>query len=151
MEDFVRLNLPIYKQKLKLIGEIQHIFDAVRKKYILLTKEEWVRQNFIHYLKNEKGYAFGLMNVEKTISYNNMKKRADIVIYNTTGTPFMIVECKSADVKINKDVFYQICRYNYKLGVKYLVLTNGLDTFCCEINYKEKKINLLSKIPNFNG
>ncbi|MBE50286.1 MAG: restriction endonuclease subunit R [Flavobacteriales bacterium] len=150
MEDFVRLNLPIYKQKLKLIGEIQHIFDEVRKKYILLTKEEWVRQNFIHYLKNEKGYPFGLMNVEKTISYNNMRKRADIVIYNTTGLPFMIVECKSTDVKITKDVFYQICRYNYKLGVKYLVLTNGLDNFCCEINYKEKRINLLSKIPNFN-
>ena len=144
-----KLNLPNAELKIKLVEETTQVFDEVRKKYFKLTPEEWVRQNFIHYLNKEKNYPFGLMQVEKKVQYNSLKTRADIVIYNREGMPIVIVECKAPNVKIIQDAFNQIAKYNYKLRVKYLVVTNGMQHFCCEMDYKNNKINFLQDIPDY--
>ena len=107
---------------MKSEGEKTYIFDVVRKKYLLLTPEEWVRQNFIHYLNKEKKYPLGLMGVEQMVKYNSLKTRADIVMYNTEGKANIIVECKAPDVKITQDTFNQIAKYNSQLKVKYLLV-----------------------------
>ena len=145
--DFPQLNLPIAVLKTKLVEGTTQVFDVVRKKYFKLTPEEWVRQNFIHYLNKEKNYPFGLMGVEKMVKYNSLKTRADIVIYNREGMPSVIVECKAPNVKITQDAFNQISKYNYKLRVKYLVVTNGLQHFCCEMDYENNNITFLEEIP----
>lgn len=141
------LSLPIYKLKLKVVDEKTHIFDVVRKKYLLLTAEEWVRQNFIHYLNKEKKYPLGLMGVEQMVKYNSLKTRADIVLYNTDGNPNIIIECKSPEVKITQDTFYQIAKYNSKLKVKYLIVTNGMKHYCCNMDYETNEITFLEEIP----
>ena len=145
-----KLNLPNAELKIKLVEETTQVFDEVRKKYFKLTNEEWVRQNFIHYLNNQKNYPFGLMGVEKMIKYNTLKTRADIVLYNTEGIPNMIVECKAPNIKITQDTFDQIARYNLKLRVRYLVVTNGMTHFCCEMDYLSNQIIFLSEIPVFD-
>jgi type I site-specific restriction endonuclease len=144
-----QLNLPNAALKTKLVEGTTQVFDVVRKKYFKLTPEEWVRQNFIHYLNIEKNYPMGLMGVEKMIKYNNLQTRADIILYNKEGNPTMIVECKAPDVKITQDTFNQIAKYNFKLKVKFLVVTNGMQHFCCEMDY-EKNINcFLEEVPAF--
>lgn len=144
-----KLNLPNADLKIKLVEETTQVFDEVRKKYFKLTPEEWVRQNFIHYLNKEKNYPFGLMQVEKKVQYNSLKNRADILIYNTEGLPILLVECKAPNVKIKQDAFNQIAKYNYKLRVKYLVVTNGFQHFCCEMDYKKNNITFLDNIPEY--
>ena len=146
---FPKLNLPHVFLKTKLVKGNMQVFDVVRKKYFKLTAEEWVRQHFIHYLNKEKGHPLGLMGVEKMVKYNGLNTRADIVLYNSEGLPDMIIECKAPDVKITQDTFNQIARYNFKLRVRYLVVTNGKKHFCCEINYKKQEINFLEQIPDF--
>ena len=143
------LNLPNVALKTKLVEGTTQVFDAVRKKYLVLTPEEWVRQHFIHYLNSEKKYPFGLMGVEQMIKYNNQSTRADIVLYSVEGKPNMIVECKSPKVKINQDAFNQIAKYNFKLKVDFLVVTNGLQHFCCAMDYNNEKITFLEEIPKF--
>ena len=132
---------------MKIEDEKTHIFDVVRKKYLLLTPEEWVRQNFIHYLNKEKNYPLGLMGVEKMVKYNNLKTRADIVLYNIEGNPNIIVECKAPNVKITQDTFNQIAKYNSQLKVKYLIVTNGMKHYCCKMDYETNKITFLEEIP----
>jgi len=144
-----KLNLPNAALKTKLVEGTTQVFDAVRKKYLILTPEEWVRQHFIHYLNKEKNYPFGLMGVEKMVKYNSLKTRADIVLYTADGKPNVIVECKAPNVKITQDAFNQIAKYNYKLRVKYLVVTNGLQHFCCEMDYENNKITFLEEIPEY--
>ena len=143
------LNLPIYKLKLKSVNITTQIFDEVSKKYLKLTPEEWVRQNFIKYLNKEKKYPIGLMGVEKIVKYNNLKTRADIVLYNTRGVAEIIVECKSPDVKITQDTFYQIAIYNSKLKVQYLIVTNGINHYCCKMDYHTNKVKFLEEIPTY--
>ena len=147
--DLPKLNLPNVVLKTKLVEATTQVFDVVRKKYFKLTAEEWVRQHFIHYLNKDKNYPFGLMGVEQMIKYNNLKTRADIVLYNIDGIPNMIVECKAPNMNITQDTFDQIARYNFKLRVKYLVVTNGLQHFCCEMDYKKNQIDFLEEIPEF--
>ena len=141
------LSLPIYNLKMKIVDEKTHIFDVVRKKYLLLNPEEWVRQNFIHYLNKEKNYPLGLMGVEKMVKYNNLKTRADIVLYNIEGNPNIIVECKAPNVKITQDTFNQIAKYNSQLKVKYLIVTNGMKHYCCKMDYETNEITFLEEIP----
>ena len=129
-------------------GTIQ-VFDVIRKKYFVLTPEEWVRQHFIHYLNNEKNYPMGLMGVEKMIKYNALKTRADIVLYTREGKAKMIVECKAPNIKITQDTFNQIAKYNFKLKVEYLVVTNGMQHFCCRMDYENNSISFLDDIPTF--
>ena len=144
-----RLNLPTFPLKIKSEAGRKRIFDEIRKKWLLLTPEEWVRQNFIHYLAHEKKYSASLMAIEYTLTYNNQAKRIDIVVFNTSGTPLIIVECKAPEVKITQQTFDQIAVYNLSLHVDYLIITNGLQHYCCRMNYKEKKYDFLKEIPNF--
>ena len=147
--DFPKLNLPNIEFKTKLVdGNIQ-VFDIVRKKYFKLTAEEWVRQHFIHYLNLDRNYPLGLMGIEKVIKYNGLRTRADIVLYDNHGRANMLVECKAPNINITKDTFDQVAKYNFNLKVKYLVVTNGLKHYCCEMNYIEKKISFLKQVPLF--
>ena len=143
------LNLPKVALKTKSVEGTIQVFDVIRKKYFVLTPEEWVRQHFIHYLNTEKNYPMGLMGVEKMVKYNALKTRADIVLYTTEGKAKMIVECKAPNVKITQDTFNQIAKYNFKLKVQFLVVTNGMQHFCCKMDY-EKNINcFLEEVPAF--
>ena len=144
-----QLNLPKVALKTKSVEGTIQVFDVIRKKYFVLTPEEWVRQHFIHYLNNEKNYPMGLMGVEKMVKYNALKTRADIVLYTTEGKAKMIVECKAPNVKITQDTFNQIAKYNFKLKVQFLVVTNGMQHFCCRMYYKNNSISFLDDIPIF--
>ena len=144
-----QLNLPNAALKTKLVEGTTQVFDVVRKKYFKLTPEEWVRQNFIHYLNIEKNYPMGLMGVEKMIKYNNLQTRADIILYNKEGSPTMIVECKAPKVEITQDAFNQIAKYNFKLKVNFLVVTNGMQHFCCEMDYEKNTNCFLNEVPAF--
>ena len=143
------LNFPGYRFRTKSMENGVHIFDPIRKKFVVLQPEEWVRQHFIHFLHQEKGFPLGLMGVEYPLQYNGMNKRADIICFQKEGKPMMLVECKSANVSISQKVFDQIARYNFDLRVQYLVVTNGLQHFCCEMNYKENSYRFLQEIPVF--
>ena len=144
-----QLMLPKAVLKIKLVEGTTQVFDIVRKKYFVLTPEEWVRQHFIHFLNIEKKYPLGLMRVEKIIKYNNLRTRADIVLYNTDGKPNMIVECKAPNVKITQDSFNQIAKYNFQLRSEFLVVTNGLQHFCCKMDYNKNEIKFVEDIPSF--
>ena len=135
------LNLPKYDFKIIKKNNKNYIFDEIRKKYISLTPEEWVRQNFIKYLISEKKYPKGLISVEMSFQLNRLQKRSDIVVYNRKGKPKMIVECKSPSVNINQKVIEQIITYNISLKVDYLTITNGLKHYCYKIDYDKPDNN----------
>jgi hypothetical protein len=143
------LNLPTYKFKIKSNENKYSIFDIVRKKYVFLTPEEWVRQHFIHFLIEEKKYPISLIAVEKKVTINNLTKRTDILIFNTEGLPNIIVECKAPSIKLNQEAFDQIARYNLKLNANYLIVTNGLEHFFCSMDKKNKQYIFLKDIPNY--
>ncbi|HYV91171.1 MAG TPA: type I restriction enzyme HsdR N-terminal domain-containing protein [Chitinophagales bacterium] len=136
-----------YDFRIQREGDQSFIFDIIRKKFVALTPEEWVRQHWIHYLIEEKKYPRSLFALEKMIELNQLAKRCDIVIYNREGKPFLIVECKSPDVKISQKVFDQIARYNLTLRVKYLVVSNGSEHHCCEIDFEKKTYDFLPSLP----
>ena len=144
------LNLPTYSFNIKSEGERKFILDVIRRKYVFLTPEEWVRQNFIQYLAEEKQFPFSLMSVEKGFALNKLKRRYDILIYNRLALPFVLVECKAPDVKINNLTFDQIIRYNLSYKVKFLIVTNGLQHFCCKLNFEQNSHDFLKEIPDFN-
>lgn len=123
------------------------IFDAIRKKFVRLTPEEWVRQNFVRYLIQEGKYPAGLIAIEVLSGYNDLRKRVDILIHNRLGQPIMIVECKSPDVKIDDSVFDQIVCYNMGFKVPYIIVTNGIDHYACKIDLEQKKYEFLLTIP----
>jgi len=144
------LNLPEYNFKYKDDDGKKSIFDEIRKSYVALSPEEWVRQNFLKYLQNEKKFPPTLIAVEKALQVYTLKKRADIVVYNKLGKPILIVECKAPKVKITQDAFDQAARYNIKLQVNYLVITNGLDHYCCRVNLAENNYEFMNEIPNYS-
>jgi len=141
------LNLPQYSFRITGKEGSEMILDTLRRKYVKLTPEEWVRQHFIQYLINEGKYPSGLLGVEVMFSFNKIKRRVDILVHNRLGEPVMIVECKSPDVRINDKVFDQIVCYNIGLKVPYIVVTNGLDHYACKMNYKENRYEFLLVIP----
>lgn len=143
------LNLPTYPFKIKKVGEKYYIFDTIRKKDILLTPEEWVRQHFIRFLLEEKGYKASLLAVEKEIKVNNLKKRFDILVFNNKGEHEIIVECKAPQIKITQAVFDQIARYNLKLNAKYLVVTNGLEHYYCKMDTVNQRYIFLKELPKY--
>lgn len=124
------LNLPEFSFRVRSTGQSKEIFDGIRRKYVALTPEEWVRQHFIRFLVEEMKYPVSFFSVEKELTVNTLKKRTDIVVYGREGNPWMIVECKAPGVEINEETLYQAARYNLKLNASYLVLTNGLNHFC---------------------
>lgn len=144
------LNLPKYQLNIKLENNKQVIFDIVRRKFIVLTPEEWVRQNFVHYLIHDKGFAMSLLSVEHSLKLNSMNRRADIVAFNRKAQPWLIVECKATSVQISQSVFDQIARYNITLRVPYLIVTNGLSHYCCHIDFENNSYSFLNEIPNYS-
>ena len=134
---------------MRLVSGKKQIFDPVRKKYVYLTKEEWVRQNIIQFLIKEKFYPVSLIRVEFNLKFNTLSKRADIVCFDNNGSVMLLVECKSPEIQLNQNVFDQIAIYNLSFKSKFLLVTNGLNYFCCEMNYSLKKYSFLSEIPSF--
>ncbi|AOW19418.1 type I restriction enzyme HsdR N-terminal domain-containing protein [Urechidicola croceus] len=145
-----QLNLPPYQFKIKSSENKQLIFDIIRKKYMVLTPEEWVRQNFVQYLISEKKYPISLIAIEKEIVLNNLKKRFDILIFDPKGEPNIIVECKSPNVKITQNTFDQIAQYNMKINAKFLILTNGLSHYFCKLDSKNERYIFLKEIENYS-
>jgi type I site-specific restriction-modification system R (restriction) subunit len=143
------LNLPTYSFKLKSVDGRNTIFDDIRRRYVALTPEEWVRQNFIRYLVNEKSYPQALISIEKQFKYNRLVKRSDVLVYNRSGIPVLMIECKAPDIKINQEVFDQIALYNLKFNVPYLVVTNGIQHYCCIYEAGEGKYRFLENIPDY--
>jgi Type I restriction enzyme R protein N terminus (HSDR_N) len=140
-----------YKSFLKIKREkdgTTFIYDPIRRKYLVLQPEELVRQLVLHYLNIEKKYSFKQMRTEKGLIINELQKRCDILIYDKQIQPYLLVECKSAQVPIDQTVFEQIARYNLVLQVPYLLVTNGLQTYCCQMNYQEQSFSFLTSVPN---
>ena len=127
------------------------VFDILRRKYVALTPEEWVRQNFVHYLLSDKGYRGELMNNEVQLSLNGMSRRCDTVVWDMKLRPAMIVEYKAPDVEITQKVFDQIQRYNQVLQVRFLVVTNGMTHYCCRVDYVTRTCEFLSEIPDWTA
>lgn len=144
------LNLPTYNLKIKSSENNYLIFDIIRKKYVVLTPEEWVRQHFIHYLVEDKKYPVSLIGIEKKITVNKLTKRTDILVFNTNGFPEIIVECKAPSVKITQETFDQIARYNLKLSANYLIVTNGIQHYFCQLNTQTETYTFLKNIPNYD-
>lgn len=144
----IQLNLPTYQFNTRTseTGKLD-IFDPFRKKFVALTPEEWVRQNVVRFLVEEKRYPASLIAIEFPLKLNKMTKRADVVLYGTNGRPLLLVECKAPKVKITQNAFDQASRYNLFFKVPYLLITNGIDHYCSEVNLIEKKCRFLTDIP----
>lgn len=141
------LDFPKYQFRFKSSENKTFIFDEIRKKFIVLTPEEWVRQHVIQFLISEKNYAKSLINVEKQLKVKNTIKRYDIVVYNTDGSIFLIVECKAPSVQINQQTFDQIARYNLVADAAYLMVTNGLNHYHCQLDYENEKYVFFKDLP----
>ncbi len=146
MED---LNLPSYSFQFREDTKKTQIFDQTRKKYYILTPEEWVRQNIIEYLVREKGCPRSHIAVEQSLTLNTLNKRADLIVYNNVLQPALIVECKAPEIKITQKAFDQIGRYNMVFKVPYLMVTNGLTHYCAQINFNDNQIDFLREIPHY--
>ena len=145
------LNLPSFDIKIKEDGSKKSIFDVIRRKYVALTPEEWVRQHFVHYLMEHLGYPKELLANEVEISLNGTSKRCDTVLYNRDLSARMIVEYKAPDIQITQQVFNQIMRYNMVLHVDYLVVSNGINHYCCKMDYTNNSYAFLKEIPHYDS
>lgn len=144
----MHLSLPAFEYNVKKQEKGLYIYDIIRKKYVLLTPEEWVRQHFIHYLIHYKNYSPALIVIEKEIEVYGLKKRFDIVCYDRLGKPYLIVECKAASVPLSQQVFDQVFGYNLALAAPYVAITNGAVHFCGYTN-EERCFCFLEDIPDF--
>ena len=144
------LNLPSYEIKIAERNGKNVIFDIIRRRYVALTPEEWVRQHFVHFLLAHKGYPQALMANEVQVQLNGTKKRCDTVLYRRDLTARMIVEYKAPEIEITQKVFDQITRYNMVLKVDYLIVSNGLNHYCCHIDYNTKTYLFLPEIPHYS-
>ena len=143
----IKLNFPNYEFRLKKDGQKRFIFDLIRKKYIELTSEEWVRQNCVQFLIEEKKISRFSIAIEKEIEFNGLKKRFDIVSYSSEGKINLLVECKAPNIEINQKTFDQILIYNKILKSKYLMVTNGINHYYCKINEDRNNIKFLANFP----
>lgn len=143
----LKLNFPEYNFRFKNSENNSLIFDVIRKKFVVLTSEEWVRQHAVHFLISEKHFPASLINVEKQIILNNTKKRYDIVVFNSDGSIYLIVECKAPNIAITQDTFDQIARYNLVTNAAYLMVTNGLAHYYCRMDYENERYVFLEEVP----
>ena len=141
----IRIEYPPYQPRIKKQADKEFIFDEVRKRWVVLTPEEWVRQNFLQYLVKVKKYPASLIAVEKQIQLNDLKKRFDIVVYDKEGKPWMVIECKAMEVPLNEAVMGQVLRYNISLQVQYLVYTNG--SYCRAFAINNSRFEELDILP----
>lgn len=143
------LKLPPCSLRIKEGPGNRLVYDVLRRKYVALTPEEWVRQHFVNYLTGWLGYPPGLIRIEGSFRLNSMLRRADILVHDRAGEPVLIVECKAPDVKITQEVFEQVINYNFSYGVRYLVVTNGITHFAGKIDTAGRTFRLLDQIPDY--
>lgn len=143
------LNFPSFNFRFKNSENKTYIFDIIRKKFVVLQPEEWVRQHIVHYLIHFKNYPKSYINVEKKLVINKLTKRYDIVVFNKKGGIELLVECKAPEIDITQEVFDQIARYNLSLKSNYLMVSNGFNHYYCQINYQEEKYRFIQEIPEF--
>jgi type I site-specific restriction endonuclease len=146
-----QLNLPEYNFRIKKQNEKLFIFDTQRKRYVSLTPEEWVRQHFLRFLIEAKGYPAALLAVEKQLNMNGMKKRCDAILYSNEAKPVLIIELKAPNVPISQATFDQVAVYNAKLKVDYFMISNGIEHYCCKVNTETARYEFFSEIPNFSS
>ena len=146
-----QLNFPSFSFRFKNSENKVSIFDAIRKKFIILTPEEWVRQHVVQFLMTEKNYPQSLLNVEKVVQVNGLRKRYDIVVYNSDGTIHILIECKAPEVTISQNTFDQIAQYNMTLQSNYLMVTNGLNHYFCQMDFENEKYQFLAELPNYQS
>ena len=144
-----QLNLPSYPIKIKEKGEKQLIFDFLRRKYVALTPEEWVRQHFVHFLVEHKGYPQALLANEVELKVGEKKLRCDTLLYNRELKPRMIIEYKAPTIQLQQKTFDQISAYNLLLKVDYLVISNGLQHYCCKMDYTQQRYSFLEQLPDY--
>jgi predicted type IV restriction endonuclease len=145
------LNFPSYTFRFKNSENKMAIFDEIRKKFVVLTPEEWVRQHVVQYLLLEKKYPKSLINVEKLVKVNGLNKRYDIVVFQPNGEIFLLIECKAPEVPISQQTFDQIARYNLKLNAQFLMVTNGLNHYFCQMDFENEKYVFLKEAPEFRS
>jgi len=143
------LNLPQHDLSIKTEAQNKYIFDIIRKKYLVLTPEEWVRQNFVHYLVEDLGYPASLMMTENGLKLFNTQKRSDIVVYSRNAEPLAVVECKATDVKITQETFNQVARYNINFKAPIIIATNGINHYCARFHEAENRYEFLREIPTY--
>ena len=144
-----QLQFPTYSFRFKNSENKVAIFDEIRKKFIIITPEEWVRQHVVQFLLQNKKYPKSYINVEKTLKINDLKKRYDVVVYNPDGSILILVECKAPEIKISQHTFDQIARYNMTLKSEYLMVTNGLNHYFCKMDYEKEQYDFLSELPDY--
>ena len=145
------LNFPTYSFRFKNSENKVSIFDEIRKKFILLTPEEWVRQHVVQFLLQDKKYPKSYINVEKLIKINDLSKRYDGVVFQPNGEIFLLIECKAPEVQISQQTFDQIARYNLVLKAKYLMVTNGLNHYFCQMDFENEKYVFLRELPEYSN
>lgn len=145
-----KLNFNDYSFRIKEVDSKRFIFDEIRRKFVVLQPEEWVRQHVICYLIQEKGYPISLINVEKELKINDISKRYDIVVFSKNGDILLTVECKAPQVQITQKTFDQIARYNLVLKSDFLMITNGLNHYFCTVDYVQKKYIFLKDLPAYS-
>jgi len=146
----LQLNLPEYNFRIKKLDEKILIFDSQRKRYVSLTPEEWVRQHFIRFLIEEKGYPAAYLAVEKQLSMNGMKKRCDAILYNEDALPILIIELKAPTVKITQSTFDQVAVYNAKLKVDFFMISNGIEHYCCKVDTLNSQYKFFPELPEYS-
>ncbi|MCL9770334.1 type I restriction enzyme HsdR N-terminal domain-containing protein [Flavobacterium sp. HXWNR69] len=146
-----KLNFPTYSFRFKNSENKVSIFDEIRKKFILLTPEEWVRQHVVQFLLQDKKYPKSYINVEKLIKINDLSKRYDSVVFQPNGEIFLLIECKAPEVSISQQTFDQIARYNLVLKAKYLMVTNGLNHYFCQMDFENEKYVFLRELPEYSN
>lgn len=147
----LELNLPPYEKKITKKDDKPFILDVIRRQYVTLTPEEWVRQHFVHFLIEHKSYPQSLMGNEVQLKLNGMSRRCDTVVYDRSLNPRVIIEYKAPTVNITQKVFDQICRYNMVLQVDYLIVSNGLAHYCCKVDYPTRSYSFLQDIPAYDN
>ena len=144
-----QLNFPPCELRFRKDADVVSVFDNIRRKFIVLTPEEWVRQHVVHYLLTEKQYPKSLVNVEKMLKVNGLAKRYDVVVFNPDGTIKILVECKAPDVAISQAVFDQVARYNLAMDAEFLMVTNGLNHYFCRMDFEAKQYIFLKSLPDY--
>ncbi|HET9277542.1 MAG TPA: type I restriction enzyme HsdR N-terminal domain-containing protein [Flavitalea sp.] len=143
----IKIEYPAYSFRIKKAGNNEVIFDELRKSWLRLTPEEWVRQNFIRYLVLVKKYPSSLIAIEKEIWLGELKKRFDILVYDQHHRPWMMIECKEMNVDINHNVLEQVLRYNVAVPVRYMIITNGIH--CMAYEKIDDRLEILQHLPSF--
>jgi hypothetical protein len=144
-----KLNFPEYEFSIRNVAKKTQIFDQTRKRYYVLTPEEWVRQHLVEFLVHELEFPRSLLEIEKSLTLNKMQKRADLLVRDKSGNPILLAECKAPDVKVTQKTFDQAGRYNMVFRVPYLLITNGVEHFCAQIDFSRNSFKFLRDIPSY--